>query len=96
MLDKGILPSSYKEAKLNVCPIHEKDDRSLVNNNRPIPLLNAEVKVFERLMFKHLFNHLQENSFLTSILSDFMPDDSYVIILPFCTIYSVRLLMPAK
>ena len=29
-LDKGVLPSSYKEA--NVCPIHKKDGISLVNN----------------------------------------------------------------
>ena len=78
MLDKGVLPSSYKEAKLNVCPIHKKDDRSLVNNYRPIPILNAKVKVFERIIFKHLFNHLQENSCLTSIQSDFMPGDSTV------------------
>ena len=75
-LDKGVLPSSNKEA--NVCPIHKKDERSLVNNYRPISLLNAEVKVFERLIFKHLFNHLQENSFLTSLQSGFMPGDSTV------------------
>ena len=29
-LDKGVLPSSYKEA--NVCYIDKKDERSLVNN----------------------------------------------------------------
>ena len=71
--DKGVLPSSYKEA--NACPIHKKDERSLLNNYRPISLLNAEVKVFERLIFKHLFNHLQENSFLTSLQSGFMQGD---------------------
>ena len=60
-LDMGVLPSSYKEAI--VCPIRKKDERSLVNNYRQISLLNAEVKVFERLIFKHLFNHLHENSF---------------------------------
>ena len=75
-LDKGVLPSSYKET--NVCPIHKKDQISLVNNYRPISLLNAEVKVFERLIFKHLFNHLQENSFLTSLQSGIMPGDSTV------------------
>ena len=36
------------------------------------------MKVFERLIFKHLFNHLQENSFLTSLQSGFMPGDSTV------------------
>ena len=49
-----------------------------MNNYRPISLLNAEVKVFERLIFKHLFNNLQENSFLTSLQSGFMPGDSTV------------------
>ena len=39
-------------------------------------LLNAEVKVFERLNFKHLFTRLQENRFLTSLQFGFMPGDS--------------------
>ena len=71
-----MLPSTYKEA--NVCPIHKKDEGSLLNNYRPISLLNAAAKVFERLICKHLFNHLQENCFLTSLLSGFMPGDSTV------------------
>ena len=71
-----MLPSSYKEA--NLCPIHKKDERYLVNNYRVISLLNAEVKVFERLIFKHLFNHLQENSFQTSLQSGCIPGDSTV------------------
>ena len=72
-LDKGVLPSSYKEA--NACPMHKKDEKSLVNNYRPISILNAEVKVVKRLIFKHLFNHLQENSFLTSLQSGLIPGD---------------------
>ena len=66
-LAKDVLPSSYKDA--NVCPIHKKDERSLVNNYRPISLLNAEAKVYERLIFKHQFNHLQENSFFSPLFS---------------------------
>ena len=61
-----------------MCPIHIKDERSLVNNYRTISLLNAEVKLFERLIFKHLFNYLQGNSFLTSVHSNFLPGDSTV------------------
>ena len=68
--------SSFKEA--NVCPIHKKDERSLIDIYRTLSLLNAEVNVFERLIFKHLFNHLQESSFLTSLWSSFMPGDSTV------------------
>ena len=56
-LDKDMLPSSYNEA--NLCPIHKKGERSLVNNYRPISLLNAEEKVFERIIFQHLLTHLQ-------------------------------------
>ena len=33
-------------------------------------------KVFERLVFKHLFNHLSDNNILTSFQSGFIPGDS--------------------
>ena len=49
-----------------------------MNYYRSISLLNAEVNVFDWLMFKHLFNHLQENRFLTSVQSGFMLGDSTV------------------
>ena len=58
----GLFPNSYKEA--NVCPVPKKGDLSLVTNYRPISLLNSESKLFERLVFKHLFNHLQETIYL--------------------------------
>ena len=44
----GRLPTSYKEA--NVCPVPKKGDHSIVSNFRPIALLNAISKVFERLV----------------------------------------------
>ena len=55
-LSTGIVPTQYKEA--NVCPIPKKGDLCLVSNYRPISLLNSEDKLFERLVFKYLFNHL--------------------------------------
>ena len=75
-LHRGIVPSSYKEA--NVCPVPEKGDLSSVSNHRPISLLNAENKVFERLVFKYLFNHLQDNNLLSSLQSGFIPGDSTI------------------
>ena len=45
-LHRGVVPNSYKEA--NVCPVPKKGDLSTVSNYRPISLLNAENKVFER------------------------------------------------
>ena len=66
-LSTGILPISYKEA--NVCSVYKKDDPSLVSSYRPISLLNSEDKVFERIVFKHLFNHLQDNYIYSHLYS---------------------------
>ena len=75
-LRMGIVPSTYKEA--NVSPVPKKGDLSLVNNYRPISLLNSEAKVFERLIFKHLYNHIRDNNLLTSLQSGFIPGDSTI------------------
>ena len=64
-LQTGIVPESYKEG--NVCSIFKKDDPSLPRNYRPITLLNSEDKVFEKLVFKYLCNHLRDNNILTSL-----------------------------
>ena len=75
-LRMGIVPSTYKEA--NVSPVPKKGDLSLVNNYRPISLLSSEAKVFERLIFKHLYNHTRDNNLLTSLQSGFIPGDSTI------------------
>ena len=75
-LHKGVVPVSYKEA--HVCPVPKKGDLSAVNNYRPISLLNSEDKLFERLVFKHLYNHLQTYNLLSSLQSGFTPGDSTV------------------
>ena len=75
-INLGFVPSSYKEA--NVCPIHKKGDRSIPSNYRPISLFNSESKLFERLMFKYLYNHLRDNNLLSSLQSGFIPGDSIV------------------
>ena len=52
------------------------DDSSDVCNYRPFSLLSNLDKVFERLVFKHLFNHLRDNNIFTSFQSGFIPRDS--------------------
>ena len=49
-----------------------------LNKHRPVSLLNAESKAFERLVFKQLFNHLRDNNFITPLQSGFIPGDSTV------------------
>ena len=75
-LSLGKFPPPYKDA--NVTPVHKKGDLSLVSNYRPISLLNSVAKLFEKLVFKYLYNHLQDNNMLSSLQSGFIPGDSTV------------------
>ena len=75
-LTKSQVPDKWKEA--NVCAIFKKGDKSLVSNYRPISLLSNIEKVFERIIFKHVYNFIHENSILTHRQSGFRPQDSTV------------------
>ena len=75
-LHTGCVPIFYKEA--NVTPVPKKGDLSIVSNYRPISLLNSEDKVFERLVFKYLYNYLHRHNLISSLQSGFMPGDSTV------------------
>ena len=72
---QGEVPIRFKIA--HVCPVPKGGgDASNVCNYRPISLLSNLDKVFERLVFKHLFNQLRDNNILTSFQSGFIPGDS--------------------
>ncbi len=49
MLNTGIFPDKLKVAK--IMPILKKDDESLFTNYRPISLLPAISKIFEKVIF---------------------------------------------
>ena len=71
---QGDVPVCFKIAL--VCPVPKGGgDPSDLCNYRPISLLSNLDKVLERLVFKHLFNHLRDNNILTSFQSDFIPGD---------------------
>jgi hypothetical protein len=58
-LHNGIFPQKLKIAK--VIPIYKKDDPHLPNNYRPISLLPAISKVFEKVAHKQLQNYFSNN-----------------------------------
>jgi hypothetical protein len=70
------VPKIWKES--NICPIHKKDDRSLVSNYRPIALLSCIGKVQERVVYLHLYRYLKSNNLLTAKNSGFKELDSAV------------------
>jgi hypothetical protein len=72
--DLAKVPKTWKES--NICPIHKKDDRSLVSNYRPIALLSCIGKVQERVVYIHLYRYLKANRLLTWKNSGFKELDS--------------------
>ena len=64
--------------KSNIIPVHKKNDKQLVNNYRPISLLPIFGKIFEKIIFKRIYNFLSEENLLNHNQSGFRPSDSCV------------------
>ena len=70
------VPDIWKKA--NVSPVHKKDDKSSVDNYRPISLLSFVGKTMEKLIHKHVHNYLLHNNIITCFQSGFTAGDSSV------------------
>jgi hypothetical protein len=75
-LSSGCFPESWKIA--NVVPIFKKDNPMLCNNYRPISLLCCISKVFEKILFNHIYSFLKDNGLLNQNQSGFIPGDSTI------------------
>ena len=62
MLNSGIFPDKLKIAK--ICPVYKKDEEYLFTNYRPISLLPAISKIFEKVIFRQLYEYFQVNKLL--------------------------------
>ena len=61
LLYKNSTQSSYYPdiwKRSNVIPVHKKDDKRLINNYRPKSLLPIFGKIFEKIIFKRIYNFL--------------------------------------
>ena len=61
-LSTGIFPDKLKIAK--VLPFFKTDDKTLLNNYRPISILPCFSKIFERIMYNRVYDHLISNNLL--------------------------------
>jgi len=70
------MPLTWKKA--NVIPLFKKGEKDTLSNYRPISILSVVSKVFEKVIFKNVYNYLHAHNFLTTHQSGFRPKDSTV------------------
>ena len=75
-MKKGVFPDIWK--KENIIPAHKKEDKTLINNYRPISLLPIFGKIFERVIYNSLFNYFLSNKLFTPSQSGFLLGDSCI------------------
>ena len=75
-LSTAKVPDIWKQS--NVSPVFKKDDKTNVENYRPISLISSVGKTFEKLLYKHIHNCILANQIITPFQSGFMPGDSTV------------------
>ena len=62
MLAQGNYPERLKFSLIK--PIYKSGDKSSPSNYRPISLLPAFSNIFEKVIYKRLFDHLNNNAIL--------------------------------
>ena len=67
-------PLAWKSA--NVVPLYKKDSKSSISNYRPISLLSTVSKIFEKVVFKYIYNHFCKNFILSNSQHGFLPGKS--------------------
>ena len=75
-LSIGRFPDVWKIA--NVIPVFKKGDPLMCNNYRPISLLCCISKVFEKIIFNHIYPYLKKNKLIHIRQSGFTHGDSTV------------------
>lgn len=73
-IEEGSFPDELKRAKL--IPIFKKGSKTDINNYRPVSLLPVLSKVFERLIYKRLYEFLKRNKIFSNCQYGFLPGKS--------------------
>ena len=73
-LKHGIFPDHLKKAK--VIPIYKAGNRCDISNYRPISILPAFSKVYEKIIANRLINYLEKNNLLTTFQHGFRANRS--------------------
>lgn len=68
-LTTGVFPDDWKSAK--VTPLFKQGSSSDMNNYRPISVISAVAKVFERIIYDQIYACLSEHDILSKSQSGF-------------------------
>ena len=72
----GYFPRTWKKA--NVVPVRKKGNKQVLNNYLPVSLLPICSKLFGKIIFDTIFQHVMANKLLNPNQSGFMPGDSCI------------------
>ena len=75
-LELAKFPQAWKRA--NVLPIFKKAETFITTNYRPVSLLSILAKVFEKIVFKYLYNYFCQHFLISVWQSGFLPGSSTV------------------
>ena len=70
-LQQGIFPQELKKARVN--PLFKGGDQTLFTNNRPISVLPAVSKLYERLMYNRIESYIDRQNILSNSQFGFRP-----------------------
>ena len=70
-LSQGKYPPAWKIT--HVIAIFKKGNSSLPSNYRPISFISCLGKVMERVVYKHVYNHLHSSKLIYEYQSGFLP-----------------------
>ena len=59
-------------------PVHNRGNKQILKNYRPISLLPIADKIFKRLLYDRIFEFFIENNLISENQSGFKPDDSCI------------------
>ena len=59
-LEKGIVPNEFK--KSTITPIYKAGNKSLAANYRSVALTSHVIKIFEKVIRKHIVKNMDENN----------------------------------
>ena len=79
IINTVFFPILWKSA--NITLVHKKDCKEVINNCIPISILPLFAKIFERILFSKMYNHLISDNLMTKNRSDFRPKTNQLMYL---------------